>query len=592
MILQALVEYFKRLETEGKVVPPGFQRLEIPFLIELDREGRFMGLHDTREKVGKKLIGRAFQVPQEQSRTGRNGWMKANLLWDHAGYVLGVPKTEEPKDQEMAKRQHGTFCADVSALADRFSDDAGVQAVWRFLQKDDYQELLSHPLWKECEKIAGCRLSFRLQGSTDLVCSSKAVRAYVSEKDAGGGEESDGGDATGEVIEGLCLVTGLRGQLARVHLRTPVPGGNSSGKLVGFQRNSGYDSYGKEQSFNAPVSKLAAFQYAQVLNELLGKQSNNKFSLADATVVFWGAEGNELEDVLANILKEPSKESPEASARALRALYRSPETGQRPLDEDVTRFYILGLSPNAARISVRFWHAGTVGEITRNIRRHFDDLELVHGSRQPEHLSLFRLLISIAPQGKSENIPPNLAGELMRAIVQGTPYPRALLGAIIRRCRAEQGSEMGNVTYPRVALIKAILNRESRYLHRDEKEVSMALDHENINIGYRLGRLFAVLEKIQEEASPGLNATIRDRFYGAASGTPVTAFPHLMKLKNHHVSKLENRGRAVNLERMVSEIMQGIDDFPPHLGMPDQGRFAVGYYHQRQALFTKSEGKE
>lgn len=591
MILQALVEYFKRLESEGKVVPPGFQRLEIPFLIELDKEGRFLGLHDTREKVGKKLIGRAFQVPQEQSRTGRNGWMKANLLWDHAGYVLGVPKSEEQKDVEMAKRQHVTFCADVSTLAARFNDDAGVQAVWRFLQKDDYQEVLAHPLWVECQKIAGCRLSFRLQGATELVCASPALRAYVTEKDEGG-EDAESGESAGDAMDGLCLVTGLRGPLARVHLRTPVPGGNSSGKLVGFQRNSGYDSYGKEQSYNAPVSKLAAFQYAQVLNDLLGKQSNNKFSLADATVVFWGAEANELEDVLADILKEPVKENPEVSARALKALYRSPETGHRPLDEDPTRFYILGLSPNAARISVRFWYVGTVGEVARNIRRHFDDLELVHGSKQPEHLSLFRLLISIAPQGKSENIPPNLAGELMRAIVQGTPYPRSLLGAILRRCRAEQGNEMGNVTYPRVALIKAILNRETRHFHRDEKEVSMALDQENTNVGYRLGRLFAVLEKIQEEASPGLNATIRDRFYGAASGTPVTAFPHLMKLKNHHVSKLENRGRAVNLERLISEIMQGIEDFPSHLGMPDQGRFAVGYYHQRQAFFTKNEGKE
>ena len=117
----------------------------------------------------------------------------------------------------------------------------------------------------------------------------------------------------------------------------------------------------------------------------------------------------------------------------------------------------------------------------------------------------------------------------------------------------------------------------------------MALDVTNTNPGYRLGRLFAVLEKIQEEASPGINATIRDRFYGSASGTPVAAFPHLMKLKNHHLAKLENRGRAVNLEKIVGEIMDGLDDFPTHLSLQDQGRFAVGYYHQRQDFFKKNE---
>ena len=170
----------------------------------------------------------------------------------------------------------------------------------------------------------------------------------------------------------------------------------------------------------------------------------------------------------------------------------------------------------------------------------------------------------------------------MKAILIGAPYPKALLGAAIRRCRAEQ-----DVTYPRAALIKAVLVRKSR--GKNAEEVSMSLDTTNGNIGYRLGRLFAVLEKIQEEASPGINATIRDRFYGSASAIPVAAFPHLMKLKNHHLSKLENRGRAINLERMIGEIVDSVSDFPTHLSLPDQGRFAVGYYHQRQALFTSTK---
>ena len=194
-----------------------------------------------------------------------------------------------------------------------------------------------------------------------------------------------------------------------------------------------------------------------------------------------------------------------------------------------------------------------------------------------------RLLVSTALQAKPENIPPNLAGEFIRAILAGTSYPKTLLAAVIRRCRAER-----EITYPRAALLKAILARAARIRNQPEQEVGMALDTGNPNIGYRLGRLFATLEKIQEEASPGINTTIRDRFYGAASGTPVAAFPHLMKLKNHHLAKLNNRGRIVNLEKVIGEIMDGIVDFPTHLSLQDQGRFAVGYYHQRQSFFTSN----
>jgi CRISPR-associated protein Csd1 len=185
-------------------------------------------------------------------------------------------------------------------------------------------------------------------------------------------------------------------------------------------------------------------------------------------------------------------------------------------------------------------------------------------------------------QGKSDNIPPNLAGEMMKAILTGKPYPQTLLGAAIRRIRAEH-----EVIYPRAAIIKAALSRESRYYKKTEKEVDVSLDISNTNPGYRLGRLFAVLERAQELASPGLNATIREHFYGSASSTPVVAFPHLLKLKNYHVAKLDNKGTAVNLEKQIGEIMDGLGDFPAHLNLADQGRFAIGYYHQRQAFFVK-----
>ena len=268
-------------------------------------------------------------------------------------------------------------------------------------------------------------------------------------------------------------------------------------------------------------------------------------------------------------------------AHALRALYRAVETGRFAVGSDDTRFYVLGLAPNAARIAVRFWDTAPAIELARRIRRHFDDIAVARSPRDPEHLSLFRLLAATAVQGKADNIPPNLGGEVMRAILEGLPYPATLLNAAVQRCRAEQ-----QVSHPRAAAIRGWLNRDARRRHLPQEEFSPMLDPDHPSAAYRLGRLFATLEKVQEEASPGLNATIRDRYYGAASATPVAVFTTLLRLKNHHLGKL-NPGRVAQMEKLIGEIMAGIEDFPRHLNLPDQGRFALGYYHQRQAFFTR-----
>ena len=220
-----------------------------------------------------------------------------------------------------------------------------------------------------------------------------------------------------------------------------------------------------------------------------------------------------------------------------------------------------------------------------NIKQHFDDLDIERAPFDKPHLSIFRLLVSIASLGKADNIPPNLTGDFARTILTASPYPITLLQAAIRRIRAEH-----EINYPRAALIKAILNRQRRFQiqTQSDKELTVSLDLTNTNAGYRLGRLFAVLERAQERANPGLNATIRDRYYGAAASTPVAVFSNLMKLKNHHIAKLENKGEAVNLEKLIAEVMDGINDFPNHMPLTDQGRFAIGYYHQRQAFYTKS----
>ena len=591
MILQALEGYYHRLAEEGDVAPEGFTKKEIPFLILLDASGRFVSLQDTRSPSGKKLIGRMFLVPEEHGRSGSNAWQVANLLWDHYGYLLAWPKSSDPKHVEMARKQHSAFVGEVRRLYEKYPLDPEISAVTSFLDAADFSQVSSHPAWADCVKIPGCNLTFMIEGSGHPVCGNEAVRDYIT---SGGFDGSTGlsGEGDGEAenlpdIEGICLVNGNHGLISRLHPRTPIFGSKSNAKIVSFQNGMGFDSYGKEQGYNAPIGKKASFAFSTALSRMLAKDSHQKILVGDATTVFWAGKKSVVEDLFADLFGEPAKENPDQAVNAIRALYAAPATGTPPLDEDYTPFYVLGLSPNAARLSVRFWHPGTVGETVRNIKRHFDDCRIDHGPKQPEYLSLFRLLSSTAVQGKSENIPHNLAGEFMKSILAGTSYPRTALSAAVTRCRAER-----DVTYSRGSLIKALLARYARLRNPVVKEVGMSLDTSFTSPGYLLGRLFSVLEKIQEEANPGINATIRDRFYGGASGTPVVAFQHLMKLKNHHLAKFDNRGRAVNMERLIGEIVDKLpapNPFPAHLSLDEQGRFAVGYYHQRQAFFTKSE---
>lgn len=586
MILQALAKYYDRLAGEGIAAPQGFKRVEIPFLIILDQHSKFAGLQDTRTLIGKKAVARTFMVPEERGRCGSKAWQTANLLWDHYGYVLAWPKSDSEAHREMARKQHESFLAEVKKLHEKYPVDVEIGAVHHFLDHGDFAAVFQHPLWSECQKIPGCNLSFKIEGQPHLVCECADVKDFVAAASTSGQEDDDEDDLP--EIDGMCLITGEHGPLARLHQRTPIAGAKSNAKIVSFQKNMGFDSYGKLQSYNAPTGKKAAFAYTTSLNEMLARNSRQKLPVGDATAVFWAEKKHPFETVFADLFGEPAKGQPEQDYKSIAALFRAPVTGAPPHLDPETHFYVLGLSPNAARIAVRFWYSGTVREVADNIWRHFDDLEMVKGTKEWRTITLRSLLRSIAALGKDDNVPPNLAGDVMKAILAGTPYPQSLLAAAVRRCRAEQ-----EVIYPRAGLIKAVLVRDTRFGTRfcteHEEEVTMSLDSGNTNIGYRLGRLFAVLEKVQEEANPGINATIRDRFYGSASATPVAAFPHLMKLKNHHLAKLENRGRAVNLEKTIGEIIDGVRDFPAQLRLADQGRFAVGYYHQRQAFFTSTK---
>ncbi|SCC94847.1 CRISPR-associated protein, Csd1 family [Thiomonas sp. X19] len=583
MILQALDVYYRRKQIDpdpaNRLPSFGLEDKEIPFVLDIDAAGRLLNIADTRSGDGKKKAGQRFLVPQGVKKTSG---VAANLLWDNAEYVLGMPdakKREESrkKDKEadyLARlaEMHQAFRARLEALPESAREDAGIQAVLAFLDSLTPESLASFSAFADIE-AANPVLSFRLHGNLELVCQRPAVVVATANQ-------------TEETPDGVCLVSGAPAAIERLHPAIKgVWGAQTSGaNIVSFNLDA-FNSYGKAQGANAPLGKSAVFAYTTALNHLLARDSRQRIQVGNSSTVFWAEGPHTLETAMLDLFGEPPKDNPDRNTDAIKVLYASVASGQFSVGGPDTRFHVLGLAPNAARISIRFWETATAAELARRIRQHFEDVAVVHAAYEPEHLSLFRLLTGLALLNKADNIPPNLGGEVMRAILEGLPYPATLLNLAVARCRAEQ-----KPTYARAAVIKACLNRWIRSRNTPEKEFTPMLDPTNTNPAYRLGRLFATLEKIQEDASPGINATIRDRYYGAASSTPAAVFPTLLRLSKHHLGKM-TAGLAITRERLIGEIMDGFDaaTFPPRiLPLPDQARFALGYYQQRRAFFTKS----
>lgn len=592
MILQALNDYYERkiAEEHSSVASFGFETKELPFIIELNEQGGLIQIEDTREGAGKKKQAKAFMVPKGIKKTSG---VAANLLWDNAEYVLGIntqkgslnkdEETEKEKQNRLKKearlrQQHQSFIDKIKTLPPDALSDTGIQAILYFFEKLDITKIKMLPVWEDLQ--ANPNMSFRLQGDIELVSARSNVISSLQEELEQVPDESD---------LTACLITGDKRKTARLHSSIKgVWGAQTSGAdIISFNR-AAFQSYGKSQGGNAPVGERAAFAYTTALNYLLRKGSPQRLQVGETSTVFWAEKSTDLEKGIVDIFGEAPKDDPDKNTNAVAELYKAVEFGRYDKSDAETKFYVLGLAPNAARISIRFWEVATVAELSQRVLQHFDDLAIKHSEKQPPYLPLFRLLVATASLGKADNIPPNLAGEVMRSILSGSRYPQTLLSAAVRRIRAEH-----EITYPRAAIIKACINRKTRHSNPDIKEeLKMSLDKDNTNPGYLLGRLFAVLEKTQEEANPGINATIRDRYYGAASSTPVSVFATLLKLKNHHLSKLENKGRVTNLEKLYGSIISGIDEFPKVLPLEDQGRFAIGYYHQRQDFFKKHETTE
>lgn len=584
MILQALNDYYRRKcddpDPAQRLPAFGLEQKEIPFLLEVTHEGELVQLVDTRTLIGKKKVGQTFRVPQGVKKTSG---VAANLLWDTMEYVLGVGTKGKP---DRVADQHAAFRARIQALPQSARDDAGIQAVLHFFERLDLAQLQQLPALAEAQE-GNAVMSFRLHGDNNLICQ----RTVVVNAALNAATDEDARIA-------MCLVTGDAAPTERLHASIKgVWGAQTSGaNIVSFNARA-FGSYGKteRQGENAPVSKAAAFAYTTALNHLLRKGSSQRIQVGDASTVFWADRDSEFESAAANIFGEPPKDDPDRGARAVHALLEAIQSGTLGGLDEGNRFHVLGLAPNAARISVRFYHRLPLHDLAARILQYFQDLEMVRGPNDPQYPSLKRLLQAIClctssqPYGDIDKAPPNLGGAIVDAVFAGpdVPYPSLWLNAAVGRCRAEQ-----TVNYLRAAAIKACLNRQIRRSSVPssnpliEKEFLPMLDLSNTSSAYRLGRLFAALEKIQEEASPGLNATIRDRYYGAASSTPVAVFTTLLRLKNSHLKKLSVR-RAMWFEKLLGEILGSVTDFQKHLPLPDQGRFALGYYHQRQDFFTK-----
>lgn len=570
-LLQALDGYYRRLAERGDVAAPGWSAEKFGWCVELNAAGEPVDAYDLHDLSGKKAKPKLYTVPAAVKRSSN---VAPNFLWDKTAYVFGRTAGEG----KGTAREHAAFVAlHVARLTGAV--DEGLLALLRFLQGWRPERFDAAPFRPE---MLDANILFRLEGERGFIHERPAARALV-EADA-----QPAGDA------GItCLITGEQARLARLHpMIKGVEGAQSSGAaLVSFNQDA-FQSLGKEQGGNAPTGEAAAFRYGTALNHMLRRDGPNRVRrpIGDATVVFWAdaaqTEGAAAAEDLFGQAIDPPGDAEEAAkiGRDLDALAQGRAVCElRPAITPGTRFHVLGLSPNAARLSVRFWISDDFEAFARHLGDHYRDMHIEPRPRGWTGApSVNWLLMKTAAAGeKFETIPPLLAGEVMRAVLTGARYPRSWLAAAIMRVRAGDDPLSGW----HAAVIRAVLARDCRKKFQKE-DVPVSLAPDEPNKAYQLGRLFAVLETAQRLALGKINATIRDRYFGAASATPASVFPLLLRGAQNHLAKLRKEGKGGGLEREIEDILDKLTlDFPRSLPLVEQGRFVLGYYHQRKEQF-------
>lgn len=599
-VLQSLYARYERLAARGALPREGYSTERIGFAVVLSADGEPVKAHDLRTKTKNRYESKPLVVPQSFKRPGVTP--RSFFLWDNSKVALGVALEKGGKTQAEYPAHFAAF-QDLHRRLLADSDDLGLIALLRFIDGWTLARFAAPPFTPD---MLEANIVFMLEGDVDEFGDPRYLHDRPAARRIWEKEASDNIGA-----EGLCLVTGERAPIARLHDAVKgIYGGQPSGtSIVSFEQES-FRSYGKERGANAPVSQTAAFGYVTALNAMLAGK-DNRLQIADSTMVFWADIGDaKVEAAFRNML-DPSMEDEDpdevkdlirsdgdaARTQAQRDALLNAAQGRAvenftatPLED--TRFYVLGLSPNMARLSVRFWLDSTYGDIKRCIEQHFKDTLIDPWPWKTNQPSLKILLAETALLRDFKNIQANLAGETMRAVLTGGRYPKTLLAAVIGRMRADQ-----EITGRRAAICRACIVRDLRLkneLPADKKEdYLVSLDRKEKSHGYLLGRLFAVLESAQYAALGKINATIRDRYYGAASATPAAVFPLLLRTSAHHIAALRKEKKGGWVDKEIEEILGAINEpldreppdrkaeFPRSLSIEQQGRFAIGYYHQR-----------
>ena len=556
MILKALYDYYHRM---GTLPPQGMEGKEIAYVIVIDAEGRFLRFESKR--IDKKR-STTFIVPKSVTRTSAP---MPNTLWDNGKYVLGLDSTHE--------KYYRVFVDRVKEIADFAPHDPSVRAL-RLFYEQPREEMLSQmsadPLFEEIKTNLGANISFQLNGDDRLIAEKYDIFPPAD-------EHSD------NTPEGICLITGQYGPIVRLNTGVFISGLSSPTPLVSFQTKQGYDSYGKTQSYNAPISEEAEFAYSSALKHLLrsDSQNKNKAYLGGRTILFWGSSkaSAQVEEGMIDFFEK--KDNPNEKVKRVEKLLKSIWSGQiKTLLDD--RFYVLGLAPNVGRIAVVTWGDMSLKEFAGNLLRHFDDMDI--SSPRPV-AGIYSMLATVTLGDKISDVQPSLVEAVVSAVMFGTPYPFALYTAALERIRADLPSN--RVSPARVAILKAYINRQNKH-NKNTIPLTPMLDKDFDNIGYLCGRLAAVLEKIQEDIKRG--DSIRTRYLSAASATPGAVFPAMLNLSIHHSENLSEPSR-IFYQKLEQEIFSKLpsEGFPAQLNLQDQGRFFVGYYQQRENLFTKKE---
>lgn len=578
MILQALTEHYEALVEQGKLERPGWSSSKISYALHINSAGeleRVSSLKQERE-MGKKtvLVPRELPLPAPTKRTVG---IAPNFLWDNSSYILGVDAKGKPERSLECFAQ----CRQLHHQLLDGVDSPAARALLAFFDRWDPAGAQGYPALQEDweDILSSANLTFRVQGA--FVHEDPLIRqAWQSHYD----KDEDGAQM-------VCLVTGKAGPVETVHPAIKgVVGAQSSGAaLVSFNAPA-FCSYGHEQNLNAPTSKYAAFAYTAALNYLLADREHT-FRIGDTTVLFWSRNGQNAYQSMFSAFVQGGASTYSAGdlARLAKSLLQgnAVDYDETKLDPDMD-FYILGLSPNAARLSVRFFLRDTFGAFVQNVQRHYDRLEIAHPSFDKfDTIPLWKLLGETVNQNAKDKSPiPDLAGQTLRCILTDTPYPATLLNAMALRIRAER-----DITRGRAAILKAYYLKNPHPKDVPEEVLTVSLNEGSTNIPYTLGRLFSVLEAIQSTANPGIKSTIKDRYFNSASATPSRVFPVLIDLAQKHLRKL-GTGFRISYEKQLGELCAKIgENFPDRMSLPQQGAFQLGYYQQTQARYTKKEEK-